>query len=119
LRNDIEGKYWLTSLPILIISIGDFDIISLTLPLHGKAGVANTPFLFYDEIHINAGKHIVNNYFDWNRLFSGLGDQFTSILTPNWATCSVSATAGGNKYANINAIRLFVLHDLDSRLKEE
>jgi hypothetical protein len=94
---------------------------SLTLPLRGKAVVAKTPFLFFnDEIHINAGKSIVNNYFDQNRLFVGLGYQFTSHLNAQLGYMYVfQQLPAGNKYANINAIRLFVFHNLDFRTKDD
>jgi len=107
---------------------GDYDFnwrfrynFALTLPLVGKSVVAKTPFLFFnDEIHINAGKHIVNNYFDQNRLFLGLGYQFTSHLNAHLGYMYVfQQLPAGNKYVNINAIRLFVFHNLDFRKKAE
>jgi len=93
---------------------------ALTLPLRGKVIQAKTPFLFFnDEIHINAGKNIVYNYFDQNRLFLGLGYQFTSHLNAQLGYMYVfQQLPAGNKYANINAIRFFVFHNLDFRSKE-
>jgi long-subunit fatty acid transport protein len=90
---------------------------SLTLPLKGKTLAAKTPFLFFsDELHIHAGKHIVNNYFDQNRLFLGLGYQFTSHLNAHLGYMYVfQQQPAGNQYIHINAIRLFISHNLDLR----
>jgi long-subunit fatty acid transport protein len=91
--------------------------IALTFPLKGKVIQAKTPFFFFnDELHINAGKNIIYNYFDQNRLFVGLGYQFTSHLNAQLGYMYVfQQLPEGNKYANINAIRLFVFHNLDLR----
>jgi hypothetical protein len=93
---------------------------SMTIPLKGKQVVANTPFLFLnDELHINAGKNVVNNYFDQNRAFVGFGYQFTSHLNAQLGYMNVfQQLPAGNKYVNINAIRLFVFHSLDFRNNE-
>lgn len=90
---------------------------ALTLPLKGKQVAAKTPFLFFnDEIHINAGKEIVNNYFDQNRAFLGVGYQFTSHLNAHLGYMNVfQQLPAGNRYVNINAIRLFVFHNIDLR----
>ncbi|MBA4057968.1 MAG: DUF2490 domain-containing protein, partial [Marivirga sp.] len=94
--------------------------IALTFPLKGKVVQAKTPFLFFnDELHINAGKNIVYNYFDQNRLFLGLGYQFTSHLNAQLGYMWIfQQLAAGDKYANINAIRFFVFHNLDLRKTE-
>jgi hypothetical protein len=93
---------------------------ALTFPLKGNQVVAKTPFLFFnDEIHINAGKNIINNYFDQNRLFLGFGYQFTSHLNVHVGYMYIfQQEAAGNRYVNINAIRLFVFHNLDLRKQE-
>jgi hypothetical protein len=93
---------------------------SITIPLKGKQVVAKTPFLFLnDELHINAGNNIVNNYFDQNRAFIGLGYQFTSHLNAQLGYMNVfQQLPAGNKYVNIDAIRLFVFHSLDFRNNE-
>ncbi len=47
--------------------------LALTLPLGKHAFAPNTLSLaFNNEVHVNMGKQIVNNYFDQNRLFGGL-----------------------------------------------
>ncbi len=94
--------------------------LALTFPLKGKIIQAKTPFLFFnDEILINAGKNIVNNYFDQNRLFLGLGYQFTAHLNAHLGYMYIfQQLPAGNKYANINTIRFFVFHNLDLRKQE-
>ena len=94
--------------------------MAFTIPLKGKQVVAKTPFLFVNnEVMINFGKQIVYNHFDQNRAFVGLGYQFTSHLNAQLGYMYVfQQLADGNKYLNINAIRLFVFHNLDLRKKE-
>lgn len=93
---------------------------ALTFPLRGHTVAPKSPFLFFnDEIHINAGKNIVNNYFDQNRLFLGLGYQFTTLINAQLGYLYVfQQLPEGNTYANIHAIRLFVFHNLDFRKQE-
>lgn len=94
---------------------------AFTLPLKGKQVVAKTPFLFFnDEVHINAGKNIVINYFDQNRVFLGFGYQFTSHLNAHLGYMNVfQQLAAPNQFVNIHAIRLFVFHNLDLRKHDE
>ncbi|MEJ7643685.1 MAG: DUF2490 domain-containing protein [Chryseolinea sp.] len=91
--------------------------ISFTIPLKGHEVKAKTPFLLLnDQLLINAGKNILYNYFDQNRLFAGLGYQFTSHLNAQVGYMyAFQQLAAGNSYANIHAIRLFVLHNIDLR----
>jgi hypothetical protein len=93
---------------------------ALTLPLRGNVVAPKTPFLFFNnEVHINAGKSIVNNYFDQNRLFTGLGYQFTSHLNAHLGYMYVfQQQAAPGRFLHINAIRLFVFHNLDFRKDE-
>jgi long-subunit fatty acid transport protein len=94
--------------------------MAFTIPLKGKQVVAKTPFLFANnEVMINFGKEIVNNYFDQNRAFVGLGYQFTSHLNAQLGYMYVfQQLPAGNEYLNINTIRLFVFHNLDVRKNE-
>ena len=90
---------------------------AVTIPLKGESVLPKTPFVFLnDEIHINAGKNILNNYFDQNRLFAGLGYQFTSNLNVQLGYLYVfQQLPAGNQYIHTNALRLFVFHNLDFR----
>jgi len=94
--------------------------LAFTIPLKGKQVVAKTPFLFANnEVMINFGKEIVYNYFDQNRAFVGLGYQFTSHLNAQLGYMYIfQQLPAGNKYLNVNAIRLFVFHNLDLRKKD-
>ena len=91
--------------------------IMFMIPLKGTAITPKIPFLFFnDEIHINAGKQIVYNYFDQNRLAIGIGYPFTAHLNVQLGYMNVfQQLPAGNQYVNINAIRLFVFHTLDLR----
>jgi hypothetical protein len=89
----------------------------VTIPIKGEAGVAGTPFVFLNnELHISAGKNVVNNYFDQNRLFAGMGYPFTKNLNAHLGYLYVfQQLPAGNQYVHINAARLFVFHNLDFR----
>lgn len=93
---------------------------ALTFPLKGHVVQAKTPFLFFNnEVHVNAGKRIVNNYFDQNRLFLGFGYQFSSHVNAHLGYMYVfQQRPAGNEYLNIHAIRLFLFHNIDLRRKE-
>lgn len=90
---------------------------AITIPLTPGGIDAGTPFVFLnDELHINAGKNIVNNYFDQNRLFAGVGYQFTANLNAQVGYLFVfQQLPSGDEYVAINALRLFVFHNLDFR----
>jgi hypothetical protein len=94
---------------------------ALMLPLKGKEITPKIPFVFFNnEIHINAGKQIVNNYFDQNRLAVGLGYPFTAHLNVQLSYMNVfQQLPAGNQYVNINAVRIFVFHNLDLRGTED
>lgn len=94
--------------------------IGLTIPLKGKTVQSKTPFLFLnDELHVNAGKHIANNYFDQNRLFAGVGYQFTPQLNAQLGYLYVfQQMPASNTFVHTDAVRLFVFHNLDFRNKD-
>ncbi|MFW2475312.1 MAG: DUF2490 domain-containing protein [Sediminibacterium sp.] len=69
-----------------------------------------------DELHINFGKEIVNNYFDQNRFFLGLNYQLDANQNLQFGYLNTFIqTAGGNQYRNINALRVAFLQNLDLR----
>lgn len=90
---------------------------SVTVPLKGKEVTPGTPFVFLaEDIHINAGKNIVYNHFDQNRLFGGLGYQFTPTLNAQLGYLFIFQNQGlPGRYLHIHAIRLYVIHSLDLR----
>ncbi len=91
--------------------------IGFIFPLKGTTVAPKTPFLFFNEdLFVNAGKQIVSNYFDQNRIVVGLGYQFTRHYNVQLAYMDAfQQLPAGNKYLNINAVRLFVYHNIDLR----
>ena len=69
-------------LRMAIISISGSGIIFGTTYRWAKKGIVPHSFSFVvnDEVHINFGKEIVNNYFDQNRFFVGLKYQLNERL---------------------------------------
>lgn len=91
--------------------------IAFTIPLKGKPGDPHTPFVFVNnEVMINFGSEIVNNYFDQNRFFVGLGYQFTKNLNAHLGYLNVfQQLPTPGTFRHVDAIRLFVFHNLDFR----
>lgn len=90
---------------------------SFFVPLKGKEMVAKTPFaVLQNEVFLNFGKRVVYNTFDQNRLFVGVGYQFTSHLNAQLGYMNLwQQEAPGNSYFMTHAVRLFVFHSLDLR----
>ena len=73
-------------------------------------------FIANDEVHVNFGKQIVNNYFDQNRLFLGLKYQTGEHSNLQFGYMNLfQQLAAGNKYRNINVIRIFFFQNFDWR----
>lgn len=91
--------------------------IALAIPLKGKPGEAKTPFVFLnDELMINFGSEITNNYFDQNRFFAGIGYQFTRNLNAHLGYLNVfQQFPQAETFRQVNGIRLFIFHNLDLR----
>lgn len=69
-----------------------------------------------DELHINFGKQVVNNYFDQNRLFLGLNYSLDANNNLQFGYLNTFIqTPAGNQYRNINALRVAYMHNLDLR----
>ena len=92
-------------------------LLALLVPLKGDYIQKGVPFLsFNDEVHLNAGKQIVYNYFDQNRLFLGIGYQFTKSLNAQVGYMNLfQQLPQGNRFNNNHVIRLFFFHNLDLR----
>ncbi|MDQ3291325.1 MAG: DUF2490 domain-containing protein [Bacteroidota bacterium] len=92
-------------------------MIALMVPLTADAIAPGVPFaILNDEVHLNFGKEVVYNYFDQNRLFAGLGYQFTKSLNAQLGYMQVfQQREAGNRFFDTRAIRLFVFHNLDLR----
>ena len=83
-----------------------------------KKGVAPgaLSFVIYDEINVNVGKQIVNNYFDQNRFYAGL--KFQTGINTNLQLGYLNIfqqLSAGNQYRNINLVRIFFYHNIDLR----
>lgn len=95
--------------------------MAFTIPLKGKTVTPNTPFVFINnEVMVNFGSEIVHNYFDQNRFFVGLGYQFTPQLNAQIGYLNVfQQLPAPSTFRHIDAIRLFVFHNLDFRHDEQ
>ncbi len=91
--------------------------MAFTIPLKGEPGAPKTPFVFINnELMINFGSEIVNNYFDQNRFFVGLGYQFTKNLNASVGYLNVfQQLPAASTFRHVDGIRLFVFHNLDLR----
>lgn len=87
------------------------------VPLSKKGIVPGVlSFIVNDEVHINFGKQIVNNYFDQNRFFTGLKLQTGKSANLQFGYLNVfQQLAEGNKYKNINGGRIFYFQNIDLR----
>jgi len=71
-----------------------------------------------DEVHINFGKQIINNYFDQNRFFLGFNYHVNKHDNLQFGYMNLfQQLAAGNRYRSLHTARLFYFHNLDSRHK--
>lgn len=72
-----------------------------------------------DEVHVNFGKQIVNNYFDQNRFFLGFKYQTGQQSNLQFGYMNVfQQLPAGNNYRNFNVIRAFFFQNFDLRKKK-
>lgn len=95
-------------------------LLNLMVPLNRDFIEPNTLFFaFNDEIHINAGKQITQNVFDQNRLFVGLGYQFTKGLNLQVGYMNqFQQLPSGNHFNSNHILRIFAFHNLDFRTRK-
>jgi len=88
-------------------------------PLSKKRFQPNTiSLVLNDEIMINAGTQVVNNYFDQNRLFLGFNYHVNKHDNLQFGYMNMfQQLAAGNRYRSISTARLFYFHNLDTRNK--
>jgi hypothetical protein len=91
--------------------------VALFVPLTRRDfGRGGWQLLLNNEAHVNFGEEIVYNYFDQNRLFAGLVYQATDHSQIHAGYMRVyQQLPAGNKFKNLNAIRLFYFHNFDLR----
>jgi hypothetical protein len=85
-----------------------------------KDGLTNgsLSFIANDEVHINFGKQIVNNYFDQNRFFLGVKYQIHPNSNVQFGYMNqFQQLAAGNKYRSVDALRIFYFQNFDLRKK--
>jgi len=73
-------------------------------------------FVLNNELFINFGNQIVNNYFDQNRFFIGFSYHTNKHDNLQFGYLNVfQELAAGNQYRSINAVRVIYFHNLDLR----
>ena len=89
------------------------------IPLSKKGIVPKTfSFVINNEVHINFGKQVINNYFDQNRFFLGLKYQLNEHSNVQFGYMNqFQQLPAGNKYRSVNAARVFFFQNLDLRKK--
>jgi Protein of unknown function (DUF2490) len=89
------------------------------VPFSKKGIVPNSlSFVVNDEVHINFGKEIVNNYFDQNRFFVGLKYQVNDQNNLQLGYMNLfQQLPAGNKYRSLHTVRLFYFQNFDLRKK--
>lgn len=76
-------------------------------------------FIFNDEVHINFGKQIVNNYFDQNRLFLGFKYQTGKQSNLQFGYMNLfQQLAAGNLYRRLDVARISFSQNIDARKKK-
>ncbi len=72
----------------------------------------------FDEIFVNFGKEVINNYFDQNRFFVGLKLQTSANTNLLLGYQNVfQQLSKGNQYKNINGLRVTFYQNIDLRDK--
>ncbi len=89
----------------------------LNVPLSKKGIVSKTvSAVLNNEVMINLSKNNVYNVFDQNRLFIGLAYNFNAHSNLQLGYMNVyQQLAAGNKFKNMNSVRIFFFQNLDLR----
>lgn len=76
-------------------------------------------FIANDEVHINFGKQIVNNYFDQNRFFLGFKYQTGKHSNFQFGYMNLfQQLPAGNKYRSMDVLRFFFFQNIHVRKKQ-
>jgi hypothetical protein len=91
-----------------------YNILS-QFPLSKKRFQPGTvSFVLSNEVFVNFGKQIVNNYFDQNRFFAGFHYYVNKHDQLQFGYMNLfQQLAAGNRYRSIHAARVFYFHNLD------
>ena len=84
-------------------------------PLSKKSFQSGTfSFVVNDEVHINFGKQIINNYFDQNRFFVGFAYHVNKHDNFQFGYMNLfQQLASGNRYRSNHVARVFYFHNID------
>ena len=93
----------------------------LLLPLSKNAFAKNTLSVsMNNELFVNFGKQIVNNYFDQNRLLVGFAYHVTEKDYLHFGYMNLfQQLPAGNKYRMFHVARVFFYHNIDLRSKKK
>jgi len=96
-----------------------YNILS-QFPLSKKRFQKGTlAFVVSNEVFVNFGKQIVNNYFDQNRFFAGFHYYINQHDQLQFGYMNVfQQLAAGNQYKSVSAARIFFFHDVDLRKRK-
>lgn len=89
--------------------------ITYQIPLHADGLVPKKlSMIVNDELHVNFGQQVVNNYFDQNRFFLGLNYSFDNDnnLQFGYLNTFIQLPAG-NQYRNLNILRVAYLQNIN------
>lgn len=97
-----------------------YNILS-QFPLSKKRFEPGTlSFVLSNEVFINFGKQVVNNYFDQNRFFTGFHYYVNKHDQLQLGYMNIfQQLPAGNRYRSTHAARLFYFHTLDLRKERE
>lgn len=89
----------------------------LMLPIGNNAFEKNSfSAVLNNEVMVNFGKEIVNNYFDQNRFFAGFAYHVNAHANLQFGYLNVfMQQPAGNLYRSIHAPRIFFFHNIDAR----
>lgn len=95
-----------------------YNILS-QFPLNKKRFQPGTfSFVLSNEVMVNFGKQIINNYFDQNRFFAGFHFHVNKHDNLQFGYMNLfQQLAAGNRYRTNHVARVFYFHQLDLRKK--
>ena len=85
------------------------------LPINKKIIVPGSlALIISDEVNVNFGKEIINNYFDQNRFFTGFKYQTGVHTSLQFGYLNIfQQLSAGNQYKNVNALRASFYQNID------
>jgi hypothetical protein len=88
------------------------------LPLAPEVQKGTFSLIANDEVHINFGKEIVNNYFDQNRFFVGMAYHLNANDNLQFGYLNIfQQLPASARYKTTHVARIYFFHNLDLRKK--